>query len=257
MEAIKRVLGAGKIYFDPEDANGNLTGERYMGNTPGFAMPVSSESVESFSSDGPTAEREALAVTRVTRNVSLQCNQINRDNLALFVIGDAAELTQNNTPVVDEAIDGVLQGRYYQLGKPITPTGVRGVTSVTITDDAGTPTQFDVDVDYTLDAAMARIFVVEGGNITDGTNLRADYTPDSNTRDQVTASDVKAAYGALHYIADNTEGPNNDVYIPRVILRPDGEIAWKSRDTFISLGFQMEALKRGTLAQVYIDGRPA
>jgi hypothetical protein len=84
-----------------------------------------------------------------------------------------------------------------------------------------------------------------------------DYTPAAETRDRITTDQLGPKTGALRFIADNTAGPNRDVYIPKVQLAPDGELAWKSRDTVLEMGFQLRISTRSGYGQVYVDGRAA
>lgn len=250
------ILGSGQVWFDPEDSAGNLTGERYIAETPGFSLTVANERVQADSSDGPIAERLLDIPVRVTRDATLQVRDIAVDNLALFVIGTASTHTQVNTPVVDER-HTVLVGRTYQLGVSTSnPTGVRNVSSVTVNADPdGTPTALTAGTDYELDAALARIKILEGGAVADNDEIGIDYTPASETRDRITSHDLGAQQGALRFIADNTAGPNRDLYIPRLVMAPDGEFAWKSRDTVQQLGFSISIMKRTGWAQLYVDGR--
>mgnify|MGYP006363046905 FL=1 len=44
------VFGRGKIYIDLFDTGGNKTGERFLGNCPGFTLTVASEKLEHFAS---------------------------------------------------------------------------------------------------------------------------------------------------------------------------------------------------------------
>lgn len=257
MSELIRVLGAGEVWFDKENDSGQNQGLRYLGDTPGFAVPVESEQVDTWSSDGPVAEREDLAVTRITRNATITCKQISNENLALFLIATVETVNQTATPVVEEPINGVLQGHAYHLGVSASnPVGVRNIGSVTVTDDDATPTTFVLNEDYELDTDLGRIYIIPGGDITDGTNLLVDYTPVANSRPQVVASDLAEQYGELRYYARNSRGPNRHLIAPRVLLRPNGEAAFKSRENYMELEFQCEFLKKGTLAQAYIDGIP-
>lgn len=250
------ILGSGRVYFNPEDANEDSTGEIYLGDTPGFTVPVTSESIDTWSSDGAIAEREDLAVTRVVRSCGITVKNVSLYNLSLFIIGTQSTLTEAGGAVTDEAISNVQQGRYYQLGvSTANPTGVRTISSVTVTGSGGTPTYVEND-DYTVDLALGRLYIVEGGGIADDADILVDYTKTAESREQVSASDLGAKYGALRYIADNTSGPNRDLYVPRLLLRPDGELAFKSRDAYMLMQFQAEFLKRGSYAQCYVDGRP-
>jgi len=249
------VLGAGKLYFDAEDANGSKIGERYLGDTPGFEVEVTTESVETWDSDGQTAQKLLNVATKVTRMANIVCQHISNENLALFALGDVSTKAQTSTPVADEPLT-VKQGYWYQLGVSASnPTGVRNVSSVTVTGSGGTPTH-TVDTDYELDLAMGRIYIVVGGGIADDADILVDYTPAANSRTQVITSSAAAKFGALRFIADNTNGANRDFYAPRVQLKPNGTLAMKSRDASMQMGFQCEFLKT-SLEALYVDGRPA
>lgn len=251
------VLGAGKIYFEPEDANGNLAGgERYLAETPGFAISVTPETLEDWSSDGKIAEKLLDITTQVNRGGTLTLKDVIADNVALFVAGAKSTVSQVATPVVDEARTGYLD-RWTQMGASLSnPTGVRNVSSVVITGAGGTPT-YAAGTDYELDAAMARFRPITGGAITDALALLVDYTPAAESRDRVTTDQLGPKVGALRFIADNTAGSNRDLYIPKVQLAPDGELAWKSRDTVMLMSFQLRVSTRSGYAQLYVDGRAA
>jgi hypothetical protein len=250
-----KTLGAGKIYFSIEDENGNLTGsERYLAETPELTLTVSPERVEDFSADGPIAEKDLDIATKLSRELKFTLKDVSLDNMALFLIGSKATVTQSNTPVVGEAVGTAKQGEYMQLGTSLNAAGARGMTSITIKDDGVAATLND---DYTIDAAMGRIYIVPGGGIADGSVITADFTPASNTRSQMTTDQLGAKFGALRFVADNTTGTNFDYYWPRVALNPDGEMALKSRDTVAQMSFTAAINTRTGKAQVYIDGRPA
>ena len=249
------VLGSGKIYFEQEDANGALgAGERYLAETPGFSLSVSPDVLEDWSSDGKIAEKLLDITTRVNRGGTLMLKDALIDNIALFVAGGVATVTQTATPVTDEAFTAVVADRWYQLGRSLSnPTGVRNVSSVTITGAGGTPT-YVLDTDYELDAALARFRPIAGGDLA-GNDALVDYTPAANSRSRITSDQLGPKVGALRFVADNTAGANKDVWIPRVQLAPDGDLAFKSRDTVMQMQFQMRISGRTGYAQVYVDGR--
>lgn len=260
-EKSKKVVGAGRLFFEQTDGSGVPIegGEVYLGDSPGFSLTVENESIEDRSSDGPVAEKDVDVAIFVNRNFSLQTKNINVDNLALFVIGSVGTVTQTATPVVDEAIDGVQPGRYYQLGVSASnPTGVRGVTAVTVTDDTAVTT-YVLDTDYELDAASGRIRIIPGGGIAADSDILVDYTPVANSRQQVTTDNLGAKYGRLRYIEDATfgQGHSHDVFAPFVQMKPDGELAMKSRDTVQQMGWTVSVLTPVTGGSaLYFDGVP-
>ncbi|RLJ20802.1 hypothetical protein DJ031_04640 [bacterium endosymbiont of Escarpia laminata] len=255
-KAANIVLGAGYLYFDEEDASGNLTGERYIGDTPGFSLSIATEKVDIDSSDGPVAEELVSITKKVKRGGSVGVRDVEGDNLAAFVLGDKSTKTQTSTPVVDEA-HTVDTDRYYQLGASVSnPTGVRNVSSVVVTGTGGTPT-YTVTSDYVVNAVEGRIYIVPGGAITDGTGILVDYTPAANTREQVVSNTSGAKTGALRFVADNTAGANRDLYIPRCEMAPSGDLSFKSRDNAQEMTFDINVQTKTGYAQVYIEGQAA
>lgn len=251
------VLGAGHVYFD-ELVGGVLSGERYLAETPGFALTVASESLEDFSSDGPIAEKHLDVATRVTRDAAMQLKDMSAENFAMFLIGDLATKVTAAGSVTGGAINagnGVKQGRWYQLGVSADlPTGVRKVSAVAIKD--AIPTAYTVDVDYEIDLDLARIYIVPGGGIANNTVLLADYTRSETSWEQISSNDLGAKRGALRYVAANTSGTNRDLYLPAVVMKPDGELAFKSRDTVQQMGFNVAVSSPGDgRAAVYLNGR--
>lgn len=253
------VVPAGYVYFDREDSSGNLTGERYIGQTPGFSISVSSpDAIDLYSSDGPIAELLSRVVTRVTRSAKMTTQNANADNVAAFLIGDVASGSTTAGSVTNEPIT-VKKGLWYQLGVSSTdPAGVRDVTSVVITNAAGTTT-YVAGTDYLIDLELARFQVIATGTITEGAIVHVDYTKQARTWERIVSAATGAVFGAVRVISDNTTGLGRDWYFPRVQLAPDGELALKSRDAYQEIGWSMELQQRqvGSVkrAQVYVDGR--
>lgn len=248
------ILGSGKLYWDQEDGAGAISGQEvYLAETPGLALTASPERVEDFTSDGKIAEKHLDVAVKLTRDLAFSVKDMSLTNLALFIIGSKIDVAQVATPVVGEVLTtSSIQGTYLQIGTNV--TGVRDITAVVIDDDTIPVT---IDVDYTLDAALGRIYIIPGGGIADGSTLDADYTPVVNTREQVSSDQLGAKFGALRFISDNTDGADRDYYWPKVSLNPDGELALKSRDTVQEMGFAAAVSTRTGMAQVYIDGRPS
>lgn len=250
------VLGAGYVYFDEEDSSGDLQGEEYVAETDGFSLNITTEKTEIESSDTPVAETLVSLVKKVTRGGSLITKNMDDDAFARFVQGTKSTVSQVATPVTGEA-HTVDPGKYYQLGAGTSnPTGVRDVSAVTVTGSGGTPT-YAASTDYVVNADEGRIYIVPGGAITAGTAIEVDYTPGANSRVRVASDGNGAKRGALRFVGDNTNGENRIVYIPKVELAANGDLAFKGRDNAMVATFDLSILTRDGYAQVYVDGVPA
>ena len=201
------LVPAGKMFFDPFNAAGVLTGERYIGLTPAFSIEVKSDKIESYSSETGIRILVTAVLVTVTRTGKLTARQVSMENLSLFVIGDISTYIQTGGSVTGEVL-AVLPDRYYQIGKTIAnPPGVQGVSAVTITAGGtavGWVTLTAKNVgDYVKKAATPTTFfrckvagttgateptwsgvTTPGGTITDGTvtwELMGTLTPTLNT----------------------------------------------------------------------------
>ena len=244
----------GKIYFD------DGTGEEYLGNTPGAELSVDSTSLDHYSGESGIREKDDTALVEINRKLAITADDISVGNWARFIIGAASTKAQADTPVVDAVLGAVplgkvKQGRYYQLG--VTSgnlSGVRDVTGVSIKVGAAAKV---LGTDYTLDAALARIYIIPGGGIVDNDIVLESYTPTAGTRDQVLSASSAAVAGALRFVADNPKGTNRDIFLPSVNLKPTGSAKLKGEQAeYMQLGFEVEILKKDVnTAAVYIDGR--
>ncbi|GEM_PF-575778 len=264
LHSLDDVLPAGELYWDPEDDQRRLTGEIYLGNTPAFTTPISTNTVEKWDDDAPTQVRAAAVTTRITRDIAFTCNHISPFVLGLFMMAEAAAARQAGGSQTGAPINGggpLLGGRIYQLGQdPAAPAGVRQVSDVVITaDPANADTAAKAGTDYTLDAERGRITITPGGAL-DGKRAAADYTLAASEWAQIRGDAFGSKYGALRYIATQAEGPKRDIYIPRIMLTPNGEAAWKDRENWQALQFQGMVLTRygqaGRLPQMLINGQP-
>lgn len=127
------VFGRGVCYFAKFDANGVPMGERDLGNVPGFTLTVTSEKKEHFSSRSGLRRKDRSITISVAFDAKLTIEDMSAENLALFMAGSVATVTQAATPVTNERIYNAESGREYQLGVTTSNiTGVRGVSSVTV-----------------------------------------------------------------------------------------------------------------------------
>lgn len=132
------VFGRGKLYIDEFNAAGNPTGERFLGNCPGFNLTVESEQFEHQSSTSGLSTTDLTVTLSVDFSAEITIDDIQAENLALFLGGSVSTIAQANTPVVDESITPIRSNREYQLGTTgNNPTGVRNVSSVTVESAEG------------------------------------------------------------------------------------------------------------------------
>lgn len=251
-------LGAGKLYFDRMDDDGNLTGEYYIGNTTSLTGSTDETREEHYSSDEKERAKDASVVTQSDQTVGFTTDDIQPENLALLWKGTAETLAVSAITSTTENLT-VMRGRWYQLGvSPTSPTGARLLTISAVTDDAGTPVAIPGGAggaNYDTDPELGRIFIKEDApDITDGDVVKVTYTGGAHSR-TVIISKGETIRGALRYIADNTAGENRDDYWPLVDLSPDGDYEFKA-DSWSEMSFTGEVLKKEGYEKHYVDGRP-
>lgn len=254
------VLGRGKIYFDPYSAPGSYitTGLRYIGNSPEFSLEVTTTQLDHYGSDQGLKVKDDSVILQLDRKGSFKTDEISDDNMQLFLIGQKSTITTTAGTLAAGSIDGVLPDRYYQIGKSLNNlSGLRNITTVVVKDDtAVTPAVFVLGTDYTVDLVLGVLYVIPGGAIDAGTNLRLTYSTTAISRDQIQTSAIAAVEGALQFVSYNPKGPQRDFYMPYVRLTPNGAFALKG-DVWQEISFNLEILQLDpSTAHIYMDGRP-
>jgi hypothetical protein len=247
------VLGAGKLYFAEDDATGAMTtGFRYLGDSPTFSLNAETEKLEVYDSDSAVAELCLSITKQINRTGSTTLRSVTMENLAMFLMGDVSTISQTGTSVTDEAITGVTQGLYYQIGGL---HGAQQISALAVTGTGGTPTYTLTD-DYTVDES-GLLYIVPGGAIADATDLELDYTTASVDYERLITNADGAKTGALKYVTNNTAGSEKTYLFPKVELAANGEAALKSRDDPMELPITISVNKRTGYESIYVNGRPA
>ncbi len=214
------LLGRGKVYFDRFNSSGAKTGELFLGNCPTFEITPSPEEVKKYSCGERAAALVASDVIRTSLALRIVGDEFSKENLAMALFGDNSTLAQTTASVTNEAISGVLKGRYYALTH-------RQVSAVTVTGPSGSPT-YVADTDYKVDAVSGRIYIVEAGSIADNASIEVDYTYATISLPIVRGMNQASVKGAVRFIGDPARGPQYECEIWRVSIRADGAIGFIS-----------------------------
>jgi len=253
-------LGRGELYFFPFLAGTTTPSKdgRYFGNTPGFNLSASVEKLAHFSADRGLKVKDRNVTLSVDYTGTMECDNINADNLALFFMGGKSTVTQGALTAQTETFAGgtLSAGAYIQLGvTDANPQGYRNVTVDTVT--LGGVAQV-LGTDYELDEAAGQIHLL-GGIDLEGLDLDplvVTYDVAATTRERVVSAGTEAK-GVLKLVSFNPEGTKRDYLLPSVTITPNGDFALKGDDWQV-MSFNLEVLaKNSTTAAVYIDGRPA
>ncbi|MGE0344348.1 MAG: hypothetical protein AB7O86_14915 [Porticoccaceae bacterium] len=240
------VIPRGIVYFDPFNASGATTGEIDLGETGGSTISPQTDSLTYFSSRSKLRQQIRDVPTSIARTFALTIDNISMFNLGMFLIADASVVTQTATPVVGEPFTA-LKGRTYQLGG-LTPA--RNVTAVAV--KVGVATKV-LNTDYTLDAANGRVTVLTAGSIADNDAMTVDYTPTAETRNRL-ISGTTPKIGALRIVSDAAEGKNKHIYMPKVIMKPSGEMpVIAADDAWQQMAFEVGIQVKTGFAALYVD----
>ena len=258
-------LGRGELYFARKDpVTGAMGGERYLGNTPSANLTAEEEKLEHFSSDRGIRVKDKVVTLQVNYTGTLEVDNIDYENVALFFLGETENLTITQTTVASEQVGvtgvGVEKGMFYQLGMTAgNPAGAKGIIFPGAAGTAfalrkgGTP--LTSGVDYVVNAELGRVEILETSTvIQDGDLLTATYTVAASTRRRVISGST-AVSGSLRYVAYNPEGEQIDYFMPSVTLSPNGDFALKS-DEWQVIPFNIDVTKRDAdTAAIYGEGR--
>lgn len=109
-------LGRGRLYFAPYDSDGNMGGERALGNAPAFNFTMAVEKLDHFSSMTGLKAKDKTVVTQITPSVSFTIDELSDENLNMLFYGSTATISQSADDANSTVITGVELDRWYDLG---------------------------------------------------------------------------------------------------------------------------------------------
>ena len=228
------VVGAGELYIDLLDADGDLTGERYVGDSIGATLSIATERASVFSGDGPVAQELVNIARNVTRSMTLTLHDMSPENWALFIIGETEATTLAATAVVDEALT-VKRGYWYQLGQTTAnPLGAWAGADLgasnPVVDDAGSPQPISKAGNWEFDPETGRLYILPAAlDVADGDVIGVDYTPRAAASTAVKTGDATTVFGAVRYLEDAAAGEGRHIYARKCDSPPGASRSSRAR----------------------------
>ena len=91
-------------------------------------------------------------------------------------------------------------------------------------------TNYVVGEDYELDAKTGRVYIVEGGDIVDGSTIGATFDNEACTCVKIAGGNTSKIEGFLRFVGDPTTGPAYMGEFWKISIQPDGELGFISDD---------------------------
>ncbi len=143
-------------------------------------------------------------------------------------------------------------GNSLTLAKSATNPALSGAT---LAGGSNGSSQALTDADWTVDLASGSFVIDPDGTVPEGSVVTVTYATSASAGNLVFSLD-QPRYGQLRYVADNPNGSNSDYLWPWVKITASGNHELKG-DTWETLEFAFEVLKRPTMERVYIKRRAA
>ena len=251
------VLGAGEIFVDVYQDGAATGGERYLGDSPGATISITTERTTVQSSDGAVARDLIDRIRSISRTMGFTLQDASIDNWALFLVGTTDEATIN--PVAADAAVGVatallpskswapiLDASGEEIG-PIKLKGSPNIAGDAVTKGAGSGAPADAaaaGVDYEFDEKTGRIYNKLGA----ATKflVKMGTTAGRKVKKANVSASATETICAIRYVEDSVAGvEGRNVFIRRANLVPAGEAALKSRDTPQQFAFTATVLDPG------------
>jgi hypothetical protein len=218
------LLCAGDVYIDREDANGDPTGLKLLGNTTKFEIAETVEKKERVSkgkSDYGTV-LDAVYLKQASA-LAIGCDEFDGQPLQFALLGDQEDHAVTGGTIANQ--DVFLTTAYWsELGK-------EDVSALVVTGDGTGPT-YTLGTDFEYNEDLGLIRALEGGALDPtGATCDVDFTYATTSGIQISAGIDSLIKARLILDGINkANGRKVRVYIPRCALGPNAAIDFKADD---------------------------
>ena len=254
-------LGRGRIHLAELDSGQSPGAFRYIGNTTEFNFTTETEQLTLTNPDEGINEVIQSVQTSITRTGTLTVDDIQNDNLALFLFGETSPLSVSadsgdqtltlTAPVVADLVSRRDNGEWVPIGvTAANPVGARNLEKLTL---AGLTANTDYEVD--LKRGMFKFLNTTAVGSLNST-LAVTYKRLADTTDQI-VSGTSAKVVSIKFFQNNPKGTNRDYTFPVVNLSPNGDLSLKG-DEWQSISFSMDIQTPNAdgVSAIYINNVP-
>ncbi len=212
------LLGRGKVFFNRLSPAGVATGYKMLGEVSKLELSTEDDILEMR--DHTVASTPVLkkVVRQRDAKVSLTFHEMDKENLALALMGSVAAFIQTSGSVVAESLTtSVVKGHSYK-------TLARQISTIVVKKGA---TTLALGTDYDIaDATTGLIHMKETSvTVVDGDAITVDYAKAAIAAPglgRVVGGNATFIEGAMLFVGDNATGPSADIEIWKCSLSPSG-----------------------------------
>lgn len=220
------LLGAGVIYLNRYDQNGQLTGDRHLGNCSSFSVNVEVIRKEKPDLRASIYDLPKSVIVGFRPTCSITLNEISRENLALILAGDVhtayTQETRNNETIALT----VKKGFAFQLvnGAGFKVFGLK-VHSIT----AGA-TVYVEGVDYVVTRGAGIIYIPDTSQIVNNSTVTILYSATGHSLPQISMAHSTNLTGKITYVGEPTAGIAHMCVIDKVDISSSDGISFIGDD---------------------------
>ena len=214
-------LGSGDLYINRMTDAGALTGAKIAGAVTRFALNPESEMREQTGRGRNNYGQVIASATLPGKtNINLTLNQLDAENMALAFLGDVSAFSQAAATAATAVITAVLD-RWVEIGKE--------QISNLVVKDATDITTYVVDVDYTVNARLGMIKLINPA--LDGDTLNLTFDAAAVTASKIVGGTSPIIRARLLLDGKNyVNGRDCKVLVYSARLRPTTEVDFLSED---------------------------
>ena len=250
-------LGRGQIFLARNEEGGPANGFLYVGNTPALDLTVESETLDHFSSDAGINELDARVILSVTRNGTFSMDDIQPENLAIFVRGSAVVMNVDAAAGQTYDIESPVQDMYYQIGQSTgNPTGDLLVSGVTVNEKGSATLVAAATYDVNPKLGLIKFTTAPGKDVTVNYTRDAMTHTDADPHVRVT-SGFDPVRGSMMFLENNPRGRSRRYLFTNVEITANGAASLKG-DEWRQMPMSYSVLKPEAedVQAVYIDNIP-
>jgi hypothetical protein len=231
------VLGRGALYFDRFGAAGEKRGEIDIGNVTDFSVTPQVEVKDHYESREGLKEKDLSVIMQTGFSIKFTAEEYSHENLKLAILGETdsdSYLSQTAGTTSDNIV--AYRDRWINLT-------YRSLTNTTVVvTDGGTTFVEGATRDYQVDYESGRILINKNGACYEQEALRVAYSYGAIAYPQLLFAERAVVQGQLRFVGNNTQGPNYEVLLWKVSLKPTSDIPFIS-DDWGKIAFEGEVMK--------------